>query len=121
MGESPNFRADICFQPKTKYIMSLNDDNKYACEQCEYITKRKDSLITHVQGVHKGIKFPCPNLHSILFMYFGEATLFHERMNLFLNVAKDLGIKEIEENFITDDDDDTKDINSFQNENTTYD
>ena len=40
-------------------------------------------------------------LESILqFIYLGEATFFHERMNEFLNVAKDLDIKEIGKNVI---------------------
>ena len=45
-------------------------------------------------------------LNSILqFIYLGETTLFQERMNLFMNVAKDLKIKEIGENAVDDNDD----------------
>ena len=47
------------FQPKNKYKISLNDENKYACEQCEYETQFKSTLVRHVKGVHEKIKFPC--------------------------------------------------------------
>merc|ERR1719342_1094736 len=37
-----------------------------------------------------------PEMNSILqFMYLGQATLYHDRMNEFLNVAKSLEIKDI--------------------------
>ena len=41
------------------YKISLNDENKYACEKCDYKTTIKRDLVRHVQGIHEGIKFPC--------------------------------------------------------------
>ena len=42
-------------------------------------------------------------LESVLqFIYFGEATFYHERMNEFLNVAKNLDIKELGKNVVDD-------------------
>jgi len=46
-------------QPKNNYNISLENDKKYACEQCDYKAKQRVKLITHVQAVHEGIKFPC--------------------------------------------------------------
>ena len=49
----------------------------------------------YLRGIHH------EELESILqFIYLGEATLYHERMNEFLNVAKNLDIKEIGKNVI---------------------
>ena len=49
----------------------------------------------YLRGIHH------EELESILqFIYFGEATLYHERINEFLNVAKNLDIKEIGKNVI---------------------
>ena len=42
-------------------------------------------------------------LESVLqFIYLGEATFYHERMNEFLNVAKNLDIKELGKNVVDD-------------------
>ena len=50
---------------------------------------QKDPII-YLRGIHS------PEIKSILqFMYLGQATFFHDRMNDFLNVAKSLEIKEI--------------------------
>ena len=50
---------------------------------------QKDPVI-YLRGVH------APEMKSILqFMYLGQATLFQDRMNDFLNVGKSLEIKEI--------------------------
>ena len=47
----------------------------------------------YLRGIHH------EELESILqFIYLGEATFYHERMNEFLNVAKNLDIKEIGKN-----------------------
>ena len=46
-------------QPKNNYNSSLDNNKKHACEQCDYKSKQKVKLITHVQAVHEGIKFPC--------------------------------------------------------------
>jgi len=54
---------------------------------------------------------------SILqFIYLGETTIDHERMNEFLNVAKNLDIQEVGKNFVDQDEEidhinDKKDIN----------
>merc|ERR1719228_2805114 len=51
-------------------------------------------------------------MKSILqFMYFGQATFYHDRMNEFLNVAKSLEIKELSK-YIDSDSDDTEHSNS---------
>merc|ERR1711955_172186 len=53
----------------------------------------------YLRGIHH------EELESILqFMYLGEATFYHERMNEFLNVAKNLDIKEIGQNVVDEDD-----------------
>ena len=50
---------------------------------------QKDPII-YLRGIHS------QEIKSILqFMYLGQATFFHDRMNDFLNVAKSLEIKEI--------------------------
>ena len=47
----------------------------------------------YLRGIHH------EELESILqFIYLGKATIYHERMNEFLNVAKNFDIKEISEN-----------------------
>jgi len=49
----------------------------------------------YLRGIHH------KELESILqFIYSGEATFYHERMNEFLNVAKDLDIREIGKNVV---------------------
>merc|ERR1712098_1035420 len=53
-------------------------------------------------------------LESILqFIYLGEATFYHERMNEFLNVAKNLDIKEIGKN-VVDEDEETEVVDENQ-------
>ena len=55
----------------------------------------------------RGIKHE--ELESILqFIYLGEATLYNERMSEFLNVAKNLDIKEVGKNVVDDEDDELK-------------
>jgi len=63
----------------------------------------------YLRGIHH------EELESILqFIYLGEATFYHERMNEFLNVAKDLDIKEIGKN-VVDDDEESEGLNDTQN------
>ena len=51
----------------------------------------------YLRGIHH------EEIESILqFIYLGEATFYHERMNEFLNVAKNLDIKEIGKNVINE-------------------
>merc|ERR1712189_149057 len=51
----------------------------------------------YLRGIHH------EELESILqFIYLGEATFYHERMNEFLNVAKNLDIKEIGKNVVNE-------------------
>ena len=35
------------------------NDGKYYCEKCEYQTQNRTHLITHIQGVHDGVKYDC--------------------------------------------------------------
>ena len=57
-------------------------------------------------------------MKSILqFMYLGQATFYHDRMNEFLNVAKNLDIKEIGKNVI-DADEDSQNVDN--NESCVY-
>ena len=52
----------------------------------------------YLRGIHHD------DLESILqFIYLGEASFYHERMNEFLNVAKNLYIKEIGKNVVAED------------------
>ena len=54
-------------------------------------------------------------LESILqFIYFGEATLYHERINEFLNVAKDLDITEIGKNIADEEVEKANDTQMFE-------
>ena len=63
----------------------------------------KDPVI-YLRGV------PAQEMKSILqFMYFGQATLFQDRFNDFLNVAKSLEIKEISKDLNCDVDDSSQD------------
>ena len=62
----------------------------------------------YLRGIHH------EELESILqFIYLGEATFFHERMNEFLKVAKDLDIKEIGKNVI-DEDEESENVDDTQ-------
>merc|ERR1711973_790807 len=69
----------------------------------------------YLRGIHH------EELESILqFIYLGEATFYHERMNDFLNVAKNLDIKEIGKN-VVDEEEETGDMNgeqSFEEDDT---
>ena len=62
----------------------------------------------YLRGIHH------EELESILqFIYLGEATLYHERMNEFLNVAKNLDIKGIGKN-VVDEEEETGYVNDKQ-------
>ena len=62
------------------------------------LTNSPSNSSIYLRGIHH------EELESILqFIYLGEATFFHERMNEFLNVAKDLDIKEIGKYVIDED------------------
>jgi len=64
----------------------------------------------YLRGIHH------EELESILqFIYLGEATIYHERMNEFLNVAKNLDIKEIGKNVVNEDDE-TGDVHEQKSE-----
>ena len=72
------------------------------------LTNSPHNSLIYLRGIHH------EELESILqFIYLGEATFFHERMNEFLNVAKDLDIKEIGKNII-DEDKESEDANHTQ-------
>ena len=58
--ESTPDLSHIIREDSSKYYkISLNDENKYACEKCDYKTTIKRDLVRHFQGIHEGIKFPC--------------------------------------------------------------
>jgi len=62
----------------------------------------------YLRGIHH------EELESILqFIYLGEATFYHERMNEFLNVAKNLDIKEIGKN-VVDEGEETEGVDENQ-------
>ena len=64
----------------------------------------------YLRGIHH------EEIESILqFIYLGETTFDYDRMKLFLNVAKELAIKEIGKNVL--DDDNEKDKESNHNKN----
>ena len=65
----------------------------------------------YLRGIHH------EELESILqFIYLGEATSYHERMNELLNVSKNLDIKEIGKN-VFDEEEETGYVNKKQNFN----
>ena len=33
--------------------------SKYICEQCDYKATKKGDLSTHINSIHKGVRFPC--------------------------------------------------------------
>ena len=67
------------------------------------------NLTIYLRGIHH------EDLQSILqFIYLGEATFYQKRKNEFLNIAKDLKIKEIGENVDDSDDDDFVFTNSSE-------
>ena len=39
--------------------MKSNEGVKFPCDQCDYKTTRKNSLMTHIKSRHEGVKFPC--------------------------------------------------------------
>jgi len=56
----------------------------------QILTSNPLNTSIYLRGIHH------EEIESILqFIYLGEATFYHERMNEFLNVAKSLDIKEI--------------------------
>ena len=59
------------------------------------LTSNFNNSSIYLRGIHH------EELESILqFIYLGEASFYHERMNEFLNIAKNLDIKEIGKNII---------------------
>ena len=62
----------------------------------------------YLRGIHH------EELESIIqFIYLGEATFYHERMNEFINVAKNLDIKEIGK-YVVDEEEETGDVKDKQ-------
>ena len=62
------------------------------------LTSNSHNSSIYLRGIHH------EELESVLqFIYLGEASFYHERMNEFLNVAKNLDIKEIGKNVIDED------------------
>ena len=59
-GSGPNVNneqlrtADDDAQP-----MTLDDDDIWACEQCDYKASQRGHLLAHIKSTHEGFKFPC--------------------------------------------------------------
>ena len=78
----------------------------------EIITSNPLNTAIYLRGIYH------EELESILqFIYLGVASIYHERMNEFLNVAKNLDIKEIGKNVI-DADEDSQNVDN--NESCVY-
>ena len=43
-----------------KHIQSVHEGIKYPCPQCDYQAPLKGALRRHIQSTHEGIKYPCP-------------------------------------------------------------
>ena len=47
-------------QPCVRHIRSIHGQGlKFSCNDCSYITNRKDRLVIHVQTIHKGLGYAC--------------------------------------------------------------
>ena len=46
-------------------IMEKRDDG-FACNQCEYTTKRKDHMREHVERHVEGLEYPCNSCNKIM-------------------------------------------------------
>ena len=78
-------------------------------------TSPQTSSIIYLRGIQHH------EMESVLeFMYLGVATFYQERMNEFLNVAKNLQIKEISKDVEFNDTEETND-NNFEPENQHFD
>ena len=84
--------------------------HKFILSACSTVFRNILTSSPHNSSIYlRGINHE--ELDSILqFIYLGEATLYHERMNEFLDVAKNLDIKEIGKN-IVDEKEETGDVN----------
>ena len=69
--------------------------HKFILNSCSSVFRDILSINSHVPCIYlRGIEKE--EMESVLqFMYLGEATFYHERMNKFLDVARDLDVKEI--------------------------
>lgn len=64
-NEEGIFDCDQCQRQFTKmnslktHIQSIHEGVKYACDQCEYQATYQKNLIRHVQSKHEGVKYSC--------------------------------------------------------------
>ena len=73
------------------------------------LTSNPLNSLIYLRGIHH------EEIESILqYIYLGEAKFYHEKMNEFLNVAKDLNIKDIGMNVIDEEIEEVNDIQSFK-------
>ena len=73
------------------------------------LTSTSLNTLIYLRGIHH------QELESILqFIYLGEVTLNHERINEFLNVSKNLDIKEIGKNVVNKEEE-TENVNEIEN------
>merc|ERR1712098_402243 len=101
-------------------VTLISDDHhqyrahKFILSECStafrnILTSNPLNSTIYLRGIHH------EEVESILqFIYLGEATFYHERMNEFLNVAKNLEIKEIGKN-VVDEEDEVEEFNQNQN------
>merc|ERR1712189_119239 len=91
--------------------------HKFILSACSTVFQKILASNSHNSSIYlRGIRHE--ELDSILqFIYLGEASFYHERMNEFLNVAKNLDIKEIGKNVI---DADEEGKNGNDNESFVY-
>ena len=93
--------------------------HKFILSACSTVFKKiltSNPLNTsiYLQGIHH------EELESILqFIYLGEVTFYHERMNEFLNVAKNLDIKEIGKNVVNEEEETGDTENSLQSDSSS--
>ena len=40
------------------HIESIRDGVKFPCEQCDYKATKKGQLLRHIKSTHEGLKFP---------------------------------------------------------------
>ena len=96
-----SYKANVSWYEKIKPIYRVSDDNRQfkahkvvLCASSPWfrsiIGEGTSNPFIYLRGIQSD------EVESILqFIYLGKATFYHERMNEFLNVAKNLEIKEI--------------------------
>ena len=42
-----------------RHLKSKHEGVKYPCDQCDYKTTNKRNLLRHLKSKHEGVKYPC--------------------------------------------------------------